>query len=367
MRGVVRRVHLWMGLTFGALFALLGVTGSALVFYPEIDALLHPELRAEAVAAPDWDRALATVRHAYPDKAGPWRFEVTETSGAIPARYYNPPETAGRDFAPMLVWLSPDGSQVLRRDYWGDTAMTFLYDLHYRLLMGRTGGVILGIAGLALLLLLVTGCIVWWPQGRLTKALRFKSGAPPVRRLRDQHKLTGLGGLVLLLVLTGTGVMLELPKESDQLLSAVMGSPDDVPSPTSANWQGRQITVHHAIVVASRSLPEARIAWIEVPGPGDGAFRLRMQQPGDPSRRFPHSFVWVDQYSGKVIAVYDRDRAGLLSSVNSWIHPLHDGSFAGLASRILTVVAGLVPLVLFYTGLARWLRRKRFSRQSRER
>jgi uncharacterized iron-regulated membrane protein len=58
-----------------------------------------------------------------------------------PARYYNPPETAGRDFAPMLVWLAPDGSRILRRDYWGDTAMTFLYDLHYRLLMGTTGAV----------------------------------------------------------------------------------------------------------------------------------------------------------------------------------------------------------------------------------
>lgn len=363
MRRFVRQVHLWMGLTLGALLALLGVTGSAVVFYPEIDVLLHPELRAEATVTPDWDRALATVRAAYPDKAGPWRFEVTGTGGAIPARYYNPPETSGRDFSPMLVWLSPDGAQVLRRDYWGDTAMTFLYDLHYRLLMGKTGGVILGVAGLALLLLLVTGVIVWWPKGRLRKALRYKAEAPPLRRLRDQHKLAGLGGLLLLLLLTGTGVMLGLPEESDQLFSAAMGPPDALPSPTSANWKGRQITVRDAIDAASQSLPHARLAWIEVPGPGDGAFRLRMQQPGDPSRRFPHSFVWVDQYSGKVLATYDRDKAGTLSTLNSWIHPLHDGSFAGLASRIVTVVAGLIPLFLFWTGFARW----RLSRQSRGR
>ena len=363
MRSIVRQVHLWMGLTLGALFALLGVTGSALVFYPEIDALFHPELRAEASAAPDWDRALATVRNAYPDKAGPWRFEVTGTGGAIPARYYNPPETAGRDFAPMLVWLSPDGTQVLRRDYWGDTAMTFVYDLHYRLLMGKSGAVVLGIAGLALIVLLVTGLIVWWPKGPLAKALRYKRGAPPLRRWRDQHKLAGLSGLVLLLLLTATGVMLELPDKSDAVMSTMAGPPDTLPAPSSSRCEGRQIPVSAAINQASRTLPEARLAWIEVPGRGDGTFRLRMRQPGDPSRRFPHSFVWVDQYSGRVLAVYDRDKAGALSTLNSWIHPLHDGSFAGFPSRILTVIAGLLPLVLFWTGIAQW-RRKRLSRRN---
>ena len=362
MRRVVHQVHLWMGLTLGGLFALLGVTGSALVFYPEIDALLHPELRAEASATPDWDRALATVRRTYPDKTGPWRFEITGTGGAIPARYNNPPETAGQDFAPMLVWLSPDGTQVLRRDYWGDTAVTFLYDLHYRLLMGTTGAVVLGIAGLALIVLLITGLIVWWPKGSLSKALRYKRRAPPLRRWRDQHKLAGLSGLILLLLLTGTGVMLELPDESDAVLSTVVGPPDNLPAPASSQWVGRQIPVSAAIRVGAQTLPAARLAWIEVPGPGDGTFRLRMQQPGDPSRRFPHSFVWVDQYSGRVLAVYDRDKAGPLSALNSWVHPLHDGSFGGLTSRILTVIAGLVPLVLFWTGIAQW-RRKRLSRQ----
>lgn len=366
MRRAFRQVHLWMGLTLGALFALLGLTGSVLVFYPEIDALLHPESHVEATAAPNWARALATVRAAYPDKMGPWRFEVTGTGGAIPARYYNPPETAGHAFAPMLVWLSPDGARVLRRDFWGDTTMTFLYNLHHRLLIGKTGAVVLGIAGLAMLVLLVTGLIVWWPKGRLTKALRFKADAPPLRRLRDQHKLAGLGGLVLLLVLTGTGVMLELPKESDALLSPLTGPVDTLPNPVSERLEGRQIPVSLALAAARNTLPEARLAWIEVPGPGDGTFRMRMQQPGDPSHRFPHSFVWVDQYSGKVLAIYDRDRAGRLSRVNSWIHPLHDGSFAGLGTRLLTVLAGLVPLLLFWTGFAQW-RRKPSTHRSRGR
>nr|WP_302051660.1 PepSY domain-containing protein [Sphingopyxis sp. BSNA05] len=110
-------------------------------------------------------------------KQGPWRFEVTGKPGAIPARYYNPPERAGHDFRPMMVWLSPDGSQILRRDYWGEYAVTFIYDLHYRLLLGETGGAILGWLGFVLLALLLSGLWAWWPRGSWRKALRLKPGA----------------------------------------------------------------------------------------------------------------------------------------------------------------------------------------------
>lgn len=50
MRIFIRRVHLWLGLSLGLLFVLLGLTGSALVFYPEMDGWLN--LSASTEAAP---------------------------------------------------------------------------------------------------------------------------------------------------------------------------------------------------------------------------------------------------------------------------------------------------------------------------
>ena len=142
-RRMLRWLHLWMGLTVGALFALIALTGSLLVFYPEIDAALNPGMHDDRLAAPAaYDRAIIVLRDTYPDKTGPWRLEVTGASGPIPARYYNPPETAGRAFAPMMVWLSADGERILRRDWWGDYAMTLVYDLHYRLLAGHIGAIV---------------------------------------------------------------------------------------------------------------------------------------------------------------------------------------------------------------------------------
>ncbi|WP_394652669.1 PepSY domain-containing protein [uncultured Sphingomonas sp.] len=62
-RILVRRVHLWLGLSLGLSFAVLGLTGSALAFYTGIDAALHPVVEARpgdappGLASPAWDRA----------------------------------------------------------------------------------------------------------------------------------------------------------------------------------------------------------------------------------------------------------------------------------------------------------------------
>jgi uncharacterized iron-regulated membrane protein len=359
-RRIVMRLHLWLGLGLGALFVLAGLTGSLLVYYVEIDRWLHPEQASQGMAdAAAFDAAITTVREAWPDKQGPWRIEVTDRPGAIPMRYYHPPETAGRSHAPMLVWLSSDGRQVLRRDFWGDSAMTWIYDLHYQLKMDKPGGTLMGIAGLALLALLVSGLWAWWPRGSWAKALRFKRGAGETRRLRDLHKLTGLAGLPLLAMLAATGAMLALPGETRAVLAPLLGKPAEMPAPHSRAASGRQIAPSAALAAARAAMPRARPAWIEIPGAGDGAYRLRLQQPADPSRRFPKSFVWVDPYRGNVIARHDAATFPALSVLEMWLHPLHDGSAGGQALRIAVMLAGLLPLGLFLTGLLRWRARNR--------
>ena len=353
-RTVIRKVHLWMGLTLGALFVLLGLTGSVLVFYPEIDALLHPDVRVEVAGtapgwnSPVWDQSLATVRAAWPQKTGPWRFEVTGAHGSIPARYYAPSETAGRMFAPMMVWLSPDGAQVLRREFWGSYAMTWIYDLHMKLLIEPIGGELVGYSGLAILVLLLSGLWAWWPKGRWSKALRYKRSGAYSRKLRDLHKLTGLIGLPMLLMLVVTGTLLGLPEERDHLLAK--------------SSEGTQIPISQALATAHAALPHARLAWIEVPGSGNGVFRLRMQQPGDPSFRFPHGYVAVDQHDGRLLAVLDAEAGGSSTAIVNWLHPLHDASVGGMVLRVLTALFGILPLVLFVTGWMRWLRQLRGRR-----
>lgn len=372
LRLAVRQVHLWMGLSLGALFVLLGLTGSALVFYQALDLALHPEMAVSAKGpAPDaqspvWDLALATMRAQRPDRQGIYRFEVTGEAGPIPVRYEMPGRAHGGHR--VMIWLSPDGGRVLREAVWGQYLMTWLYDLHMALLAGPVGTLIIGWSGLAIfLLVMVSGVWVWWPRtsgrGGWAKALRYARHAALTRRLRDMHKLAGLIGLPVLSVLVMTGVMLALPDQSNAALRPLFGPVDPSPKAMDNTDTGPRLSITQAAVIAQRVLPSARIVWIEVPPIGQGVYKFRMKTPHDPSARFPHSFVFLDPVSGRVVAVQNADKAGRTTTINNWLHCLHDASVLGLFTRWLAVIIGLVPAFLFTTGLWRWLERKRANRR----
>lgn len=360
LRVVVRRIHLWLGLTIGALFACAGLTGSALVFYPEIDAAFNSALRAVPTGArpPSWQAVVDTLHREHPDRTAAWRIEVTGDGGAIPVRYYTPRERAGRDFAPLLVWIDPVRLTTIRTSFWGDTLVTWLYDLHYRLLLEKPGGTAMGIAGIAMLVLLVSGVWAWWPRARgVARALRFKRDAGPIRRLYDWHKLTGLAGSILLLVITVIGVMLDLPDQTRPILARFSGlyvTPKRVVAP-----DGPTMPIDALVAHAHRRFPGAALAWIETSADPANPVRINLAQSGEPSRRFPRTNVWLDPHSGRIVAV----RNGLAEtggdSVLNWLHPLHGGEAFGLAGRLLAFVAGLMPVILFATGVLRWGRRRK--------
>lgn len=363
---LLRRIHLGLGITLGALFGLLGLTGSALVFYLEIDAALNPLDQVESAApapgwdSPVWDRVLATARLHRPGPGGDWSFEVTGEPGAIPARYYPPTGHHGHHAEREMVWFSPDGARVLRTVTWGEYLMSWIYELHMHLLAGERGRQVAGWSGLAALLLIATGLATWWPRGSWRKALAFRREAVPLRRLRDLHKLAGLASFLLLFLLALTGGLLALPAVKEQLFARAIAAPDPVPQPRSGPPPppAEQVPLTRALAAAHRALPGSTLAFIDVPADPAGTIRLRAQVPGDPHRRFPGSFAFVDQYSGRVLAVHDVRRGNAATRTAAWIRPLHDGSIAGLGGRLVALLAGLVPATLFATGLLHWFRRR---------
>lgn len=358
VRRLVQRAHAWLGLSLGLIIVLVSTTGSLLVVYPEIDAALNPSVQYTEVAGDvDLVRAEETLRTSHPDRSGPWRLEATGRPGAIPARYYNPPETAGRAFAPMMLWLSPDGRRIVRTNFWGDYAMTFIYDLHYRLLAGEAGGQLVGYVGLAAIVLLLTGLWSFWPRGSWAKAVALRLKAHPLRRWRDIHKAAGLIALIPLLMLFTTGAMLALPQESEAVLSPVLGPPESA-APPQRTPQANKTNLAAALTLARTRFPQARLAWIETPGSDGCCFRFRFQQPGDPSRRFPHSYVWVNRAGTSIVQSTDANAANAHGQLLNWLHPLHDGSFGGLATRIAIAAFGFAPVLLLLTGWVRWSMRK---------
>lgn len=94
-----------------------------------------------------------------------------------------------------------------------------------------------------------------------------------------------------------------------------------------------------------------------------GVFKIVMRQPGEVRKTSGSTVVWLDQYSGNILAVRDpwRFRAG--NTFLDWQFPLHNGEAFGLIGRWIVFIAGFVPLVLYITGLVLWWTRRKARKQ----
>jgi uncharacterized iron-regulated membrane protein len=94
------------------------------------------------------------------------------------------------------------------------------------------------------------------------------------------------------------------------------------------------------------------------------AYDLQIRQAGAPMNRFPRTHLYIDQYSGNVLAVYDPKADGWGDTVLNWLVPLHDGKAFGMMGRIIVFVLGLLPSVMFVTGFMRWNQKHRARKRS---
>ncbi|MEK0429734.1 MAG: hypothetical protein RL001_2261 [Pseudomonadota bacterium] len=362
-------LHLCLGLALGGVFALLGVTGSVLAFYPEIDRALNPGLRPSTslTHTVSVEAVVNQLRRLYPERDGGWRIELPlDDSTPITARYAQSSEREGRSFSPLMLTLDPVTLERTSHRVWGDYLATWIYDLHYTLLFDKPGKVVVGTVGLVMLISLLSGLWLWWPsRSRWWSALRPVIREGSVRRIYDLHVLAGTYGVVLLIVLALTGAGLALPDQTRRLLDTMLGLK---PMPEIAAYpvvdKAMPIDLDRAVAVARERFPEAELRWVDVPAIGEGPLGIRLYQSGEAGRRFPKTRLWLDPYSEEIIAVHNPAQNTAGNTVLDWLHPLHNGEAFGLVGRWMTFFSGFVPLLLFVTGYIRWRQKRQAKRKA---
>jgi uncharacterized iron-regulated membrane protein len=339
------------------------------VFYVELDEILNSELKISAAQSQQPRQSLESIYQSltihHPQRTGAWRLEMPRHNQAmIMARYYKAKEKEHLHFAPLIAWINPYTAEVVSSRFWGDYAMTWLYDLHYELLLDKNGKIIMAIIGLFLLMNLFTGLYLWWPK--LTKfktALSFKTNASKERFNYDLHKLSGVYGFIVLILLLLSGIILELPEYVNPALNRLSPLYKEPVLRASSSSSAPRISLDRAVELAQTLYPKAELRWLETPRDTTTPYRVQFYQDGEPSRRFPKTMVWLDQYSGKVLAVREPVSGSSSDTFLSWMHPLHSGEIAGLTGRIIILASGLLPLILFYTGVIRWLQKLKAKRK----
>ena len=365
-------VHMWIGLILGILLAALGLSGSLLVYDDKIAELFTPTPHATTAGDPlplsmiediarqaaDAAGARGQMQIVLPDQPGraiSVRMGGLSVMGNMPGmntdgapRREGGRRRGGREEGPrnqLQIFIDPVSGDVLgTRKALQPAILTFAHQLHGNFFIGRDGrNWIVGPLGIAMLLLGVTGLVLWWPKrGQWKYAFFVRRTAQGLRFHRELHAATGIWIFLIFMIVSFSGVVIVWPQ-------AVGTNPQGPRGGASVALQdGKIIGATEAVIAAEKALPGAQLRSITIPARPDQPISVQFLSHGA-----INATVAVNPYTGAVLQVRDPSENWV-----AWQRPVHQGSLNPVW-KFLVFLSGLVPSLFVVTGLIMWARKRK--------
>jgi uncharacterized iron-regulated membrane protein len=372
LRRAIFQIHLWFGIILAAYSVVIGVTGAILIFNEEIeDALYAKQLHISPTPRQTtFDSILTNVRVTHPGwlAVGLRDIDRNDRATMIVMSPMNDPTTTNLRY----VYVDPNTGRILLDRLRYDSVLGWVFHLHLYLLLDRIGLTISGWMALGLLILCISGIIIWWPGvARWTAALVLRRRSSWRRLNWDIHSVTGFWCCIALTAVSLTGVYFAFPLPIAGTIVKLTGgnlreaiSYVSMPQPLPAKPGTPLLSVDRAIETINSQMAEAPpIFYLQLPlTPKDvygGISYYPTTAPYTAARR-----VAIDPHSGAILRTVDTRRAPIGVRIVQYFHSVHFGTFAGTTSmigytvRTLWVFLGLAPAVLAITGLIMYWNRK---------
>lgn len=326
-------LHRWIGGFLGLLLAVLGLSGTILLWEGEWISLpgagdpLVEQVRAIGQVA-EREAAAGAIR-------------ITFASEEIGLHHVAREGGAGS-------YVRQDGTAVASWANQWERPELWIFDLHHHLFAGHNGELVAGWAGVFGLVFTITGTILWWRSRRAFKwqlwPKRFQPG-PIVSHHRDIGIL--VAPLLLVSFVTGTGMIFD---DVYKKLLAPLGAGVEASKPPEAAPAAGPAPVAQMLVTAKQRYPDAALRRLTVPSKPGQPWSVRIRQPFEwtPNGR---TTLYFDA-SGQLLRADDPATAGRAAAVMETFYPLHAAKVGGVAWKLMMTLSGLGLTLL--GALATW-------------
>ena len=334
---------------------VIGITGAVLVFRDEFEYRANTTLYQPAPPGgpkPPMIDVITSIQTAYPDHRVASVYAPTRSRPV----YFAFVEKDGQH---RNVLASAASGHVLGERP-TDGFLHWVQDLHVNLLGGRTGRVINAVGATLLLLLCVTGSIVWWPgveSWRRRTKVDLRKGW---RRLTwELHGAVGFWTVAVLMMWAVTAVYFAFPQPFQRIIGRLSPLTSGAPASSDPSMKERgRVDVGPLLERAEKALPGGQIAAIVLPASARSTIVVQVSR-AEPNHIDNTGYVHFtfDQYSGALLNTWDQFNRSTGDAVLSWMAPLHFGNFGGVGVRILWTLLGLGPPLLVVTSVVMWWNR----------
>jgi uncharacterized iron-regulated membrane protein len=358
-------LHTWAGVLFaGVLFAIFW-TGTLLVFDRELDRWLQPSTRLPPELAQTHrglDGPVLDSVQRLTAGASSWLARLPSQRQPTVELSWRP---AGAE-ASVRRYLDPRTGAVLP-DTATAGASDFLFKLHYSLHLDwqRAGAWIVGAAGMAMLLLLISGVFVH--RRLIADFFLFRPGARLQRASLDLHNVTGVLLLPFHLMITLTGLAIFINTHWPTVYAGAYGQAADAKqaffAEAYANYKrsaaGRpaaQALSLDTMLAAARQNWNDDIGFVRVWHPGDAHAYVEVRRGHERGITMRQDTLWFDAASGTVL---HQHVSKPVMQAQRAIVGLHFLQFRHWAIRWMYFAGGVAGCVMIAAGLIVWLESRR--------
>jgi uncharacterized iron-regulated membrane protein len=370
LRRAIFQIHLWVGVALTLYVVVIGLSGSVLVFQPELEQMLEgARLHVTADGRQEnFQKAADAVVRARPG----WRAVGLEDFDKVDcaASLLLQKDHGARSSNYRMVVFDPYTGKVLLDHMRYSGVLGWIMNLHFNLLAGETGLLVSGWMAIGLLLLCVTGLILWWPGARRWAAALVLHRRRNWQRLNwDLHAVIGFWSCVCLSVVTFTGIYFAFPNAVRSMVVAATGGERKVavaprqPEPAADGKGSSVLTIDEALAAARKALPaNAPPGYLQLPTNANAPYGATGYYIG----AAPYSqlvYVSLDSRTGQVLARQDTREQALGPRIIQYFFAIHFGWFGGpglwgVVVKIIWIFLGITPALLAITGLLMYWNRK---------
>ncbi len=345
-------LHTWAGVVLGGLLFAIFWMGTLSVFDREIDRWMAPMTR---LAPARGDVAVDVLRPTYEAAAAAgatsWFAQLpTERAPVLQVTWREGTRQSLRVFDPASGTALPDPGT------WGGTG--FLYPFHYMLHV-RLGYWIVGVAGMAMLLLCVSGVVIH--RKIFADFFTFRADRQPRRLVLDLHNVTGVLGLPFHLMITLSGVIVFYAVYFPGTTQFAYG--DEVRAfgreaygiydRPKLGRPGELASLDAMAAEASRLWDGDIPRYLFVRHPGDAAAVVQVARPGEHHVAGSQDIAYFDAGTGALL--HRRIAPRPVLSAQRFISGLHLIQFRHWTLRWVYFGLGLAGCALIATGYLFWL------------
>ena len=361
-------LHSWTGITLGLFVFVVAFSGCLALFYHEVLAWEDPAKRIEL-----------TERSADFQPTFSIFMDERMAEGEVEfATVFFP--TAEEPYYQVFAHVEPEDGE--HKDWWirwhpqtleqlpsrGEGMAIWLYDFHRDLMWpaelgGRTiGRTIVGVAGVILMLALVSGVVIHTKIREELFSLRFLRS---VRlKWQDTHKVLGLWGFPFYAMIAFTGAFLGIVAilapiiavlafkgDQEALIEAVLGAPEE-----RAGVSALMVSIDEVRQLQHFDI-EGGPAYALWRNYGDANASVEVFFKSD-KRLALYEPLYVDGVTGEIDSTHLEDNFTPANRTTAAMAPLHYGTFGGLWLKLLYLVLGVALAAITAMGNMMWVERR---------